>query len=61
MIGMTADARTSARPGAIWLTDRLGAVVTIVAIARGAAALVASDSRVADGARDRVAPPSCRS
>lgn len=44
MIGMTADARTSARPGAIWLTDRLGAVVTIVAIARGAAALVASDS-----------------
>ena len=44
LIGMTADARTSARPGAIWLTDRLGAVVTIVAIARGAAAIVASDS-----------------
>lgn len=44
LIGMTADARTSARPGSIWLCDRLGAIVAIVAIARGAAAIVASDS-----------------
>jgi signal transduction protein with GAF and PtsI domain len=43
MIGMTLDARTSARPGAVWIADRIGAVTTVVAIARGASALVVSD------------------
>jgi phosphotransferase system enzyme I (PtsP) len=43
LIGLTADARTSARPGAIWIADRAGAVIAIAAIARGAAALVTSD------------------
>ena len=43
LIGLTADARTSVRPGGIWIADRVGAVMTIAAIARGAAALVASD------------------
>ena len=32
------------RPGAVWIGDRIGAVVAIVAVARGAAALVASDA-----------------
>jgi phosphotransferase system enzyme I (PtsP) len=31
------------RPGAIWIADRVHAVVAILAVARGAAALVASD------------------
>ncbi|HEU4612412.1 MAG TPA: GAF domain-containing protein [Kofleriaceae bacterium] len=44
IIGMTLDARTSARPGAVWLADRIGAVVALVAVARGASALVASDA-----------------
>jgi len=44
IIGMTLDARSSARPGAVWLADRVGAVAALVAVARGAAALVASDS-----------------
>lgn len=44
MIGMTLDARSSARPGAVWLADRIGAVATLVAVARGASALVASDT-----------------
>ncbi|HEX5061178.1 MAG TPA: GAF domain-containing protein [Kofleriaceae bacterium] len=44
MIGMTLDARSSARPGTIWLADRVGAVAALIAVARGAAALVASDS-----------------
>jgi signal transduction protein with GAF and PtsI domain len=43
LIGMTADPRTSAKPGAIWIADRAGAVIAIAAIARGAAALVTSD------------------
>jgi signal transduction protein with GAF and PtsI domain len=43
LIGLTADARTSARPGAVWIADRAGAVITIAAIARGAAAIVTSD------------------
>jgi phosphotransferase system, enzyme I, PtsP len=43
LIGMTADARSTARPGAVWLVDRLGPVTTIAAIARGAAALLTSD------------------
>ena len=34
----------SLRPGAIWIADRIGAVVAIVAVARGASALVASDA-----------------
>lgn len=44
MIGMTLDTRTSARPGAVWLADRIGAVATLIAVARGAAAIVTSDS-----------------
>jgi phosphotransferase system, enzyme I, PtsP len=36
------DARTL-KPGAIWIADRVHAVVAIVAVARGAAALVAAD------------------
>jgi len=44
IIGMTLDTRSSARPGAVWLADRVGAVTTLVAVARGAAALVASDT-----------------
>ena len=43
LIGMTADARSTARPGAVWLVDRLGPVTVIAAIARSAAAIVASD------------------
>lgn len=43
LIGMTADARSTARPGAVWLVDRLGPVTVIAAIARGAAAIVTSD------------------
>jgi signal transduction protein with GAF and PtsI domain len=44
LIGVAADPRTSARPGAIWLADRIGAFVAIAAVARGASALVASDT-----------------
>jgi len=40
---LLSDARTL-RPGAIWIADRIGAFVAIVAIARGASALVASDT-----------------
>jgi phosphotransferase system, enzyme I, PtsP len=40
---LLSDARTL-RPGAIWIADRIGAFVAIVAIARGASALVASDA-----------------
>lgn len=43
LIGMTADARSTARTGAVWLVDRLGPITTIAAIARSAAALVTSD------------------
>ena len=32
------------RPGSIWIADRVNAVVAIVAVARGASALVASDA-----------------
>jgi phosphotransferase system, enzyme I, PtsP len=32
------------RPGAIWIADRIGAFVALIAVARGAAALVASDA-----------------
>jgi phosphotransferase system enzyme I (PtsP) len=44
LIGVTADPRSSARPGAVWLADRIGGFVAIAAIARGASALVASDA-----------------
>ena len=44
MIGVTADDRTSVRHGAIWVADRVGAFVTIAAVARGASALVAADT-----------------
>lgn len=47
VIGMTLDARSSARPGAVWLVDRVGAVVTLLAVARGASAIVASDTATA--------------
>ena len=43
LIGIAADTRSSARTGAVWLADRVGAFVAIAAVARGAAALVASD------------------
>ncbi len=43
LIGMTADARSTARPGAVWLVDRLGPVTVVAAIARSAAAIVTSD------------------
>jgi phosphotransferase system enzyme I (PtsI) len=44
LIGMTADSRTSARTGAVWLADRMGAVITLAAVARGAAAIVTADA-----------------
>lgn len=44
LIGMTADARTSAKTGAVWLADRVGAVMTLAAVARGASALVTADT-----------------
>lgn len=34
----------SLRPGAIWIADRIGAFIAIAAVARGATALVASDT-----------------
>jgi phosphoenolpyruvate-protein kinase (PTS system EI component) len=34
----------SLRPGAVWIGDKLGVAIAIVAIARGAAALVAADA-----------------
>lgn len=44
LIGMTLDTRSSARPGAVWLADRVGSVATLAAVARGASAIVAADS-----------------
>jgi phosphotransferase system enzyme I (PtsP) len=41
--GAGTDSRAAIRPGAVWLADRVGAFVAIAAVARGAAALVASD------------------
>lgn len=32
------------RPGAVWIADRIGAFVALIAVARGASALVASDA-----------------
>ncbi len=40
LIGIVADERSSAKPGAVWIADRVGAVVAIGAVARGAAAIV---------------------
>jgi len=34
----------SLKPGAVWIADRIGAVVAIAAVARGASALVAGDA-----------------
>jgi phosphotransferase system enzyme I (PtsP) len=42
LIGVTIDARTSIRPGAVWIADRVGAFVAIAAVSRGATAVVAS-------------------
>lgn len=44
LIGMTADPRPSARPGAVWIADRIGAVMMMIAVARGAAAVITSDA-----------------
>ena len=44
LVGVAADARTTLRPGAVWLADRVGAFVVIAAVARGAAAVVAADA-----------------
>jgi signal transduction protein with GAF and PtsI domain len=44
MIGMTLDPHSSTRPGSIWVADRVGAVAALVAIARGASALVVCDA-----------------
>jgi hypothetical protein len=41
LVGITADARAQTRPGAIWIADRVGVFVALVAAARGAAALLA--------------------
>jgi len=44
LVGITADARASVRPGAVWIADRIGAVIAIGAVARGAGAIVTSSS-----------------
>jgi signal transduction protein with GAF and PtsI domain len=44
LIGLTCDDKSSARPGAIWVADKLGAFIIIAAVARGAAAVVAAES-----------------
>lgn len=43
LCGLLGDARTL-RPGGVWIADRIGAFVALIAVARGAAALVASDA-----------------
>ena len=42
LIGIVTDERSSAKPGAVWIADHVGAVVAIGAVARGAAAIVTS-------------------
>ncbi|HEY6036216.1 MAG TPA: GAF domain-containing protein [Kofleriaceae bacterium] len=42
LVGITADGRATVRPGAIWIADRIGAVMAIGAVARGAGAIVTS-------------------
>ncbi len=44
LIGVTADDKTTVRHGAIWIADKVGAFLSIAAVARGAAAVVAADS-----------------
>ena len=44
LVGITADTRASVRPGAVWIADRIGAVIAIGAVARGAGAIVTSSS-----------------
>jgi phosphotransferase system enzyme I (PtsP) len=44
LIGLTCDDKSSVRPGAIWIADRVGAFIVIAAVARGAAAVVAAES-----------------
>jgi phosphotransferase system enzyme I (PtsP) len=44
LIGITIDPRASTRPGSIWIADRVGAFVAVIAVARGAAALLASSA-----------------
>ena len=44
LVGISADARAQTRPGAIWIADRVGAFVALVAAARGASALLACSS-----------------
>jgi phosphotransferase system enzyme I (PtsP) len=43
LLGLAADPRSSVRPGAVWIADRIGGFVAVAAVARGASALVASD------------------
>nr|HEX4313530.1 GAF domain-containing protein [Kofleriaceae bacterium] len=49
LLGAAADARSTARTGAVWMADRAGAFVAIAAVARGASALVTTDA-VSDAA-----------
>ena len=44
LVGVSADARAQTRPGAIWIADRVGAFVALIAAARGASALLACSS-----------------
>ncbi|HEY1550919.1 MAG TPA: GAF domain-containing protein [Kofleriaceae bacterium] len=44
LVGVSADTRAQTRPGAIWIADRVGAFVALVAAARGASALLACSS-----------------
>ena len=44
LLAVVADPRASARTGAVWIADRAGSFVAIAAVARGAAALVTSDT-----------------
>jgi signal transduction protein with GAF and PtsI domain len=43
LCALLGDAR-GLRPGAVWIADRVGAFVALIAVARGATALVASDA-----------------
>jgi phosphoenolpyruvate-protein kinase (PTS system EI component) len=42
LVGLSADTRSAVRPGAIWIADRIGPVMAIGAVARGAGAIVTS-------------------
>ena len=43
LFALLGDSR-ALRPGGVWIADRIGAFVALIAVARGAAALVASDA-----------------